>query len=295
MKAKDIKPMNGYVLVKADKHHSTYQLKGRETGILVSNHSIINHDGVSKIQDESHKNYSVKATVLKTPISINLPDDKFKNMDRGMITEGDNIGQYRCISTANRFKEYEKTVLKYGTEVEIKEGDRVHMSWRVHEVSHHIETEDFGEVMFVKYDELVMTVDSEGNPLKMLNGWVLMEQIEQDGIETENGVSFKKSNSGLLLPLMNDRSKNVRSGKRIWCKCKLAGKPNSSYKNFDGKDEDYDISEGEKIIADKRGCRNLEQINHMYYEEKYIITHRRSIIFTERTAAKIGLDFEKIN
>lgn len=291
VKASEVMPMNGYVLIKPDEHYETYQAAGKETGILTTNFSYTDVQGKKALVNVKERNYSVRGTVVSKPMFLNVPDEKYVKMDRGVYTEGDHRGNIRDYGIVERFKKYNDTVSNYDTDIEILKGDRVFLSWKIHNEPMVIETDE-GQLIFVKYSDIVMTVNDDNSPKKMINGWVLFTKMSDDSIENSDGISYKKSTTGLILPVMKDKDNFVKN-KGI---CVLAGKPNRGYKDFPGyKDEVYHIHPGEKMLLSRNGIRNLEPLNHREYQEMYFITHRKYIIFTESTAKDYGLDFEKLS
>lgn len=294
VKLSEIKPINGYVLIKADPHYETYQFAGNETGILVSNHSYMNHQGKQVAIDVKERNYSVRATVVAVPKNLNVPDDKYHRIDRGLVKEGKNKGMVENFSCSEAFRKYSEKVNNYDTDMEIEVGDRIFVSWKAHKDGDIIQTEE-GEFVFIKYDQIVMTLDEKDNPKKMVNGWVLFTADENKEVKKDGGLEYKTTDSGIFLPVMSDKSKEVRKKKNFICTAYLAGKPNKGYKDFKGeRDEEYDIAKGEKLLINRRGARLLENSNHRELKEKFYITHRKFIIFTKSNAESQGIDFEKL-
>lgn len=295
LKPEQIKPINGYVLIKPDPHYETYQFKGRETGILSSNLSYVEHQGEQRIALVKERNYSIRGTVFAVPDMIKVPDDKFHKLETGVVKEGQNKGMVYNFSVSDSFRNYSEKVNLYNTEMELEVGDRVLMSWTIHNKSEPVQTTE-GEMLFVKYDQLVMVVDEDRSPKKMLNGWVLLTKDENEEVKKDEGLSYTETKSGLFIPVMNQYNNVKKVGnKNLVCTCHLAGKPNKGYKEQPELiDDDYDISVGEKMIVDRRGLRALENRNHREYETEYYITHRKSIIFTEKTAEKQMVDFKKL-
>lgn len=294
VKLSEIKPINGYVLIKADPHYETYQFAGNETGIIVSNHSYVNHQGKQVAVDVKERNYSVRATVVAIPQNLIVPDDKFHKIDKGLETEGDKKGMVNNFSRSEAYRAYAGKVNNYDTDIEIEVGDRIFVSWKAHKDGDAVTTEE-GEFIFIKYDQIVMTLDEENNPKKMVNGWVLFTADENKEVKKDGGLEYKTTDSGIFLPVMSDKSKEVRKKKNLLCTAVLAGKPNRGYKDFKGeKDEEYGIAKGERMIVNRRGARLLENANHRELKEKFYITHRKFIIFTESIAESQGIDFEKL-
>lgn len=288
-------PLNGKVLIKPDPHYDTYQFKGRETGILASNTSYIQHEGKQKVVDVSHYNYSVRGTVVGVPQFLNVPDEKFHSLEKGTVKEGPYKGFVNDRSTSESYQNIAKTTSKYDCDIELEIGERVFMSWKVHHSNPEYFYHQGERLMLVSYDELVMVVDENNRPSRMLNGWILFKSIEDNKLKNEDGVNYKESTSGLFLPVLSEKKQEMRKGNSHFGECVLSGRPNRGYKEYPGeRDENYPIEVGERMIVDRRGVRNLEQQNHNEYAEKYYITHRKFIIFTEKTAKDQGIEFEKL-
>lgn len=286
-----IKPINGFVLIKPDPHYETYQVEGRETGIISSNISYTDVKGERVMIDVRQRNYSVRGTVIKVPHRLNVPDENFRKMNKGVYKEGEHKGMIENAAAVERYNKFSSKVNKYDSDMELNNGDRVFISWKSHDVEAVVST-DIGDLLLVSYSDIVMTIDEENNPKKMINGWVLFTKIKDSSIENEDGVDYKKTSSGLILPVLTESGRTLNN----LGVCVLAGTPNRGYKDFPGyEDEKYDISPGEKMLIVKQGVRNLEQLNHREYKEKYYITHRKYIIFTESTAARAGIEFDKLN
>lgn len=286
-----IKPINGYVLIKPDPHYETYQIEGRETGIISSNISYADVNGKQTLIDVKERNYSVRGTVINVPSRLNPPDENFRKMDKGVYKEGSNRGMIENSAAVERYNNFSSTVNKYDTDMELEKGDRIFISWRSHMQKNVVETE-IGDLLLISYSDILMTLNEDNSPKKMINGWVLFTKVKDESVKQINGVYIKESSSGLAIPVMNDKLKDLKNTGI----CVLAGKPNRGYKDFvDYEDEKYDIAPGEKMLIKSQGLRNLEPLNHREYKEKYYITHRRFIIFTESTAEKAGIEFDKLN
>lgn len=297
-----LKMQNGYVLLKPDDHYETYQFQGRETGILASNTSYMNVSGEQRIIDVSERNFAVRATVVAVPSSANWPDKKFHSLDKGVYTEGNHKGNIKSESDLNRYAEIEKSVCRYHSEIELSVGDRVFTSWMIHHKDPQYLIIDGETYIKCKYDELVMVLGDDNRPKRMLNGWVLYTIDERGDISTDSKGDYVQNSIGLFIPVMKEKSKEIRKGNKALATCHLSGTPNKNYKDFpnyndftDGmfNEDNIIIKSGEKMIVDKRGGRRLEPNNHREYEEKFYITHRKFIDLTERTASSIGLDINK--
>lgn len=292
---KDIKPKNGWVLFKPDPHYETYQMNGIETGISTANYSYTTHQGKRRMIDVKERNYSTRGVVYAVPDMLLVPNDSYHKMDKGVITQGKHAGMSNNPTAATRYREVSEKINLYDTDIEVEPGDRIFVSWRVHGISEEIETDE-GTMIFVKYDQIIMTLDEQENPKKMVNGCVLIEKVFNTDVKNDgDGVDYKKTNSGLFIPSMTEKSKEVRIKKNVLCKCVLSGNAIRGYKDFiNSGEENYSIDSGELMLVDHRGVRALEQLNHREYKDKYFYTRRKFITFTEKTAEILNIEFNKL-
>lgn len=294
IRSREIKPINSYVLFKPDPHYETYQLGGLETNIQSANYSYVQHEGRQRMTDVKERNYSVRGTVVAVPERLVVPDGKFFRKDNGVHKSGEDKGKVYDFSLNKSYSDYSDKVVQYNTTIEVKPGDRIFVSWRVHNNSDSVQTDE-GEMLFVKYDQIVMVLDENDRPKKMVNGCILFEKVERELKKDEKGVEYTESKSGIVLPAMSQKSREVRNHKNILSKVKLCGSPLLGYKEFRGEvDEDFDIKPGELMISDIRGMRALEPLNHRHYKERYFYTRRKYVVFTETTARQQGLYFDKL-
>jgi hypothetical protein len=75
-KIDNLRIISNYVLVKPDPNYTSYQFKGRETGIIAPDHVIEN----GKTLSVKERNYSVYGTVYAVPDSIGFNRDKIKSI-----------------------------------------------------------------------------------------------------------------------------------------------------------------------------------------------------------------------
>lgn len=294
IRSREIQPINSYVLFKPDPHYETYQLGGVETNIQSANYSYVQHDGKQRMTDVKERNYSVRGTVVAVPENLVVPNDKFFKKENGVHKNGNRKGEVYDFSLNRSFANYSGKVMQYNTDIEVDPGDRIFVSWRVHNNSDSVHTDD-GELLFVKYDQIVMVLDENDQPKKMVNGCILFEKVERDLKKDDNGVEYTESKSGIVLPAMSQKSREVRNHKNVLSRVKLCGAPLRGYKEFRGEvDEEYDISPGELMISDIRGMRALEPLNHRHYKERFFYTRRKYVVFTETTAKQQGIDFDKL-
>lgn len=296
---KDIKVPYNYVLVKMDDSYETFQFKGQETQIMAS--PIVYDQGKEIRVDE--KLVNPFGTVMKTPdrLAYHGREMKYITDTYQPVRKGKELNEYgepiKYIANRSAMRELtelKKTSLSYDTDMELCEGDRVHVSY-IHFLNAEkeglfIETQE-GNLVFIKYDLFRMTVDENNQPKKMLNGYVLIKPKVYDvNIEKDNGVEFTKTDSGLVLlnPKTTKRTRKNQIGTVILCGTPLRGyieMPNQV-------DPKVMYSVGEQLLYDPRYATKLENDLHQIIskEDLYLI-RREGILLSEGTF--FG-DFSKI-
>lgn len=198
MNAKQINILFNYVLIKPDQHLETYQMRGKEIGLISPDFKYENGEKISV----KERNFSTIGTVYAVPQNLVFNLDKIlhlKEHNTLHVVEGDdlrvvNIGVHRQID------QLINSSVKYNCPMEVNIGDRVNFSYMVHKQakeSKMIVDTDEGEMYLVKYDMLYMTVSEDNKPLKMLNGWLIVEPEEIEVLK-ENGKEFIEHESGLV-------------------------------------------------------------------------------------------------
>lgn len=271
-------PLN-YVLIKPDPHYETFQREGVDLGIQVSNFSYNEKGERVSIRE---RNYSVMGTVYAVPENLIFNGAKLRKIgdDTGIrysdgepeVYNKDRMSEVSALRTVS---------LRFGSDMEVKVGDRVRFSYTVHmkavDKGMEIDTPE-GAMFFTTYDNLFAIVDEESTPIKMLNGYILVEGEKKD-LESIDGVEGEFSESGLFIP--NLKTKHKRKRKSMEGRILAIGSPISGHLDFfmEGPDPHVEMSVGEKLLFDPRGCKRLEPLNHQHHKEDLFILHRRSIIF----------------
>lgn len=296
---KDITVPFNYVLVKMEDSFTTYQMKGRELGI--STPEIIYEKGKQIRIDE--KLVSPFGRIMKTPMGliyngreIKKISDKYKPVRQS--NERDKNGERKKYiadhSALMQITNLKRNSLSYDTMLEVKEGDRVHVSY-IHFLNAEkeglfVDTQE-GKMVFVKYDLLRMTVHEDNQPKKMLNGYILLTQKQYDiEIKEEEGVQFTERESGIVVlnPTKTKRTRKTQIGI-----VKLCGTPLKGYLDIPNQIDDPTMyNEGDKILYDPRYAVKLENDLHQIIssEDLYII-RREGILLSQK---EFFGDLEKI-
>lgn len=276
-KVNNINMLANYVLVLPDPHLETYQVKGKELGLLSPDFKYENGEKITV----KEKNLSVFGTVYCAPSHLNFnlhsitklgSENTMYAMIEG-IRHPVNIGLHREMAQLTR------NSVMYDTQIEIRKGDIVNFSYQAHKQAKDdkmiVDTE-LGEMYLIKYDLLYMTVDENYQPKKMLNGYVLV-QPEEIEVEVEDGREIIKRDSGLVT--LAPKSKLKKSRKIINGKVLLSG---SICKGYLQQPDKYDFHEpvntGDEIVYDPRLCQKVESDIHQIMNEKILhFVHRKDI------------------
>lgn len=268
---------SNYVLVLPDPQLETYQLGGKETKLYSPD---FKYEKGEKITTKE-KNMSVFGTVYGVPSCLNfnlkqiikistentLFDQRFKH------NVPVNIGIHRQLGELTR-----NSVL-FDVDIEIQKGDRVNFSYLAHKKAkdeNMIVDTELGEMYLIKYDMLLMTVDENFQPKKMLNGYVLV-QPEEIEVKKEGAQEFIEHTGGLvtLAPKQKlKKTKKTQLGDVI-----LSGTSCRGYLQQPEK-EDYvqHLEKGQKILYDPRMCHKLEYDIHQIMSDKILhLVQRKDI------------------
>lgn len=273
------RPTSNYVLVKVDDNLETYQLKGNETGIVSPDFKYEN----GKTLRVEERNYSVKGTVYAIPEKLSFKLNEIRALKARFETHklvGKKL-QLVNLSVQREIDSLTKASLLYGTQLEISVGDRVNFSYMAHKEAVDnglsFDTEE-GKMYMIKYDMLNMTLNSEDKPLKMLNGFLLVEP-EMMNVKKEGLGNVIERESGIALAVMGHTFKKTRRnqiGSLI-----LSGSRNTGYlQQPDRLDSTDELEKGQTLIYDSRLALRLEYESHQQMSEKVLhLIHRHHIWF----------------
>lgn len=274
---KRIKILRNYVLVKPDEKYETFQRSGKETDIIAPDF-IYDNKGKRAMVEE--RNFSVKGTVYAIPQKLVFDVKKALKIERSntitvKINGKHQVNDFGLMDKVGRMR---KNSLLYDTDIELEVGDRVYFSYTAHmtakENGMFIDT-DQGKMMLMKYDDICMTIDKNNKPLKMINGYIL---VEPDNFQIDEAEGVETINSGGIV-LVNLKSKEKRRRKKMAGTVIASGNPVRGYKNFEHEqDSDVTIEKGDRIIFDPRTARELEMMYHQEMSEKFLyLLHRKDI------------------
>lgn len=288
-KAESITVPCNYVLIKMDDALNSYQFKGKETGITASP---IIYDNDKQVRVDERL-VSPFGTVIKRPERLVYNGRLIKEMTRKYepirLTGGiDAYGEREKVivnpSALREIGELKQSSVSYDTDLEIENGDRVHVSY-IHYLNAgkqglFIDTQE-GDMVLVKYDLLRMVVDGNNQPKRMLNGYMLIEPEALDiEVEQEDGVEFTQRESGLV---MINPTKIKKTRKKQIVRVLVGGTPLRGYLEEPNKvDTKKTYKEGDRLLIDPRFSLKLENDVHQIISEKdlYVI-RREAIIFDE--------------
>lgn len=289
---KTLKIPSNYCLIKPDEDLNTYQMGGRETGITVAQFTYEKGNSISI----KEKHQSVKGTLYKLPERLVYNGHTIKK-----LREENNIhavvqGERRLVDFSLQSKVDNLTLnsVIYDNIIEAKEGDRVFFTYLAHkkaiEENKILETSE-GKMYLIRYDMLYMTLKEE-KPDKMLNGWVIIEPEHIETKKTEGGLEYVEGQGGIIIPVKSTENRSRKMGK---AKVLYSGRPNSSYLQEPKSSDNVEISNGERIVYDPRGSKQVEISYHQTLSEKPLqFIQRKDILFTERNFDLDAIDFHKI-
>lgn len=270
---KTIKILKNYVLVKPDANYETIQSKGTETGIILPDF-VYEQDkmGGQRKVNVKERNFSVYGTVYAIPQKIGFHKRKIKQLNSTYTVAAKVNDQIEVVnrSVMSEIGRLTEGSCLFETECEVKVGDRVKFSYLAHKSASEkkiaIDTEE-GEMYLVKYDLLTMVVDKDAIPIKMLNGYILVEPEEDETIKTEGAMSYRTSDTGLMLPTFKHKQKRNRKTQKG--KVLLSGNFIGGYLQDEGlSDPAVTFETGESVMYDPRGAARHEHHYHQEYSDK---------------------------
>lgn len=306
---KNIKIPANYALVKVEDDYDTYQINGKETGIISPNYVYQDSNRVSR----PNLNFAVFGKVFGVPEKIKFHREEIACINRSHTIVGkDKHGQHKVVhgDLLYRINDLKKDSCKFETENELEVGDTVKFSYMVHikaqEDNSIFDTEE-GKMYFIKYDDIYMTVDENNKPKKMVNGYIL---VDPNTIETkkEGAVEYEEANHGIVIPKMYEVSKQKRGKKCMEGKVVLAGKPlqvtdngivrqGGYFEQENYYEPNIELNTDDRVLFDPRTAMQVEHDNHQeLFDHRLYIIQRKDIIFMENNNphfSEIGLD--KVN
>lgn len=297
-------PLN-QVLVQIDADYDTFQLGGKETNLISPNYAYQNGNRIST----PSKNFSVKGKVYGVPekIQFNREEIKAINNNHTLVKKVGDKHQVANGELLRKINDLKKESCRFETDNELEVGDTVKFSYFVHitakENNAIFDTAE-GKMYFIKYDDIFMTVNDDGSPKKMINGYILVDPDVRE-IKKEGGMEYEETGSGLIIPKINQDSKQKRGMKCMEGKVLLSAQPLTKEGKAGGyfDIEDYreipiEVNEGDRILFDPRPSQQLEHENHQAMaDHKIYLIQRKDILFMEKDNigifGEIGMD--KVN
>lgn len=291
--------LSNYVLVKPDNDIESYQIAGRETGIIAPSFKYEGTGENEKRISVKERNVSVTGTVYATPKHLYFNLDDIRSLKNNYTTHKVIRGQLALVNFPVQFQidQLTKGSVQFKVPMEVKVGDRVNFSYMAHkqciDEGRLFETE-YGIMYLMKYDMLFCTVDKNHTPITMLNGWVLVEPEEIETLK-EGAQEFLARESGLVL--LTPKNKAKKSKKNQLGIIKNFGTICEGYlQQPDKSDDRRDLSINQKVLYDPRMATKLEYETHQIFSDKvhHLIQRKDMWIYFDKEFDFSSFSLEKI-
>lgn len=274
--------LQNYVLIKPDKDLESYQIKGRETGLIAPSFKYEGTGDNEKRVSVKERNVAVTGTVYAVPQKLIFNLGEIQALKNRYTTHKVVNGKLMLVNFPVQLQidHLNKSSVQFNTEIEVKVGDKVQFDYMAHkqcvEEGRILDTEH-GEMYLMKYDMLYMTVGEKNEPIKMLNGYLIVEPEEIETLK-EGAQEFIQAEGGLVL--LAPKAKAKKSKKSQIGTVKHIGNINKGYlQEPDKSDFRQHLKPGEKILYDPRFSKRLEYETHQIYSEKVLsLIQRKDII-----------------
>lgn len=273
IKVSDIKIPLNYVLIKPDSDYESYQLNGRETGIL-SGTSI----------DTAGQVVAVTGTVMQKPMRLKFLLEDLHRVNR----------HYTGDDREARITKVKEDSVKYDVPIEVERNDRVIFFYKnqfdVYKTARVLFTDE-GTMYLIRYDDLFCTFKGK-DKFYPLNGYVFIEPIELPK-EILEGSDFEKLSSGIIKPTFTHQGfnkKNKIGVARIThsgCICK-------AYLDFpDQSDDTIKLKTGDYVLYTTAYAGNIQfDLHQSLSEKKRLRIHRKDIVGVIDGGS--GLDIQQV-
>ena len=282
IKVRNVKPMANYVLVKPDEHHTTFQFNGRETNIISSSYIF---EGENQIKADQ-RNYSTVGTVYAVCEKLNFYLPQINKLRESHDLYKDMGGMGTALVRPDIQKEIDRLTdlsVRFDTPIEVKAGDRVNFDYLTHDKVKEnaliVETDE-GTMYLVKYDLLYAVLDENNQPIRMLNGWNLVEPEEKE-TKKEDGLEYTTTESGLAIPVLKTKEKKKKRyqvGKVL-----LFASRNDGYLQMPDKVDPYvdrKQAKGKRLHFDHRATQRLEYYGHQFIsDKKLMLVHSKDFLY----------------
>lgn len=257
-------PIN-YVLIKPDSVLETYQVAGKETGIIAPQ---FKYDK-GKSYSDLDKHVSVCGEVFSIPERLVYNGDKIRNIQLGSDWQMDRSLR----KTVDHLRE---TTVQFDVDIDVKVGDKVYFDYLAYKSclsSGRIIQTDQGHMLLIKYDMLILAIRKES--VIMLNGYLLVEN-DIEPVDKEDGVVGTLLDSGIFIPQTKKKAPKAR--KQAKATIIHSGGKVKRYLDFVNV-VDGDGINGDAIIYDPRHAKDLEFGLHQIFSDKKLKRIQRKDIF----------------
>lgn len=269
--------LSNYVLVLPDSQLETYQIKGKEMGLISPDFKYENGNRIST----KEKNMSVFGTVYGVPTSLNFNLSKIEKITQNNTLFIKRQGQHVPvnISMHRQLSDLTKNSLLYDVNMELQKGDRVNFSYLAHKKckdENMVVDTELGEMYLIKYDLLYMVVDEHHKPKRMLNGYVLVEP-ELIEVKQEGAQEFIEHTGGLVTLAPKQKLKKTRRTQKGTV-IKAGSYCRGYLQHPDKRDYIQNLEIGQEIIYDPRMCQKLEyDIHQIMFDRVLHLVQRKDI------------------
>jgi len=258
--ASKIKIAHNYVLVKPDQDFETYQMSGKETGIIAP---LVFRDEQNHEVSAKQQHISISGTVWQVPNDLVFNGyDIWDIQDRHHPRRDTNTT--REPSVQREIDSLRMDSVRFDTAMEVKVGDKVYYEYMANMMAdtygRWVHTEQ-GLMMFVKYDDLILA--KRGDEIVMLNGYVLVENEVQEA-DTEG-----------FIKQLHVKDRKTRT--HAYAKVRHCGTRVKAYLELRGIRDGNQIAE--RIIYDPRHAKELEYGLHRIFDEKRLLRIQRKDIY----------------
>lgn len=265
----DIIIPRNFVLILPDKEFTSFHLNGKEAL------------PAGKVDLENvAEHYSVRGQVFGVPEELVFSLDRIQ-----AIHVPDTFGMrpeetvFYLKSQQMEAKNYKDGSVAYDVPMTVCLGDTVYFNYQEHyncyEEGRYVDTE-LGEMLLIKYDQLICADPYDNGELIMLNGILLIEPISLESTFGKNIFSKAGFDIVNLKSKEDDIKKKLNIGfVRAW------GRHVKTYMDFSEQNEGpYDFKDGQIVMYNPKVAPPLEyQLHNTMFEGKTLLKLRRRYIF----------------
>lgn len=294
---KKFRILSNYVLIKPDEDLESYQINGRETGLIAPSFKYEGTGDNERRISVKERNVSVSGTVYAVPDNIHFNLGAIRALKNNYTTHKVIRGQLALVNFPIQLEidHLTKTSVQFNVPMEVEVGDKVNFSYMAHKQcvdEGRIVDTDEGQMYLMKYDMLYCTLDGN-TPKRMLNGWVLVEPEEIEVIR-DGAQEFLPTESGIVL--LAPKNKAKKSKKNQIGIIKNFGAVCQGYlQQPDRSDDRRSVNVGDKILYDPRMATKLEYETHQIFSDKvHHLVQRKDIwMYFEKSFDFSTLKLEK--